>query len=85
MELKIEKKDPDALFVKGKQPQQSNSRGRNYRGRGQNSQSRGQHSQQKDGRQSSRNQNGGKPNDKSGINCNYCHEDGHFKWDCVPN
>lgn len=77
LELKLEKKEPEALFVKDRQQYKE----KGSQNKGQNSQSKGQGSQ-RDTRQRGRSQNSSKQPDKSNIKCNYCHKIGHYKSEC---
>lgn len=83
VELRIDKKDSEALFVKDKQRHNQHQKGKNSFQKGRNSQNRGQSSRQRDSRQHNKSQQNGKPNDNGEIKCNYCHKDGHFKWECL--
>lgn len=77
IELKAEKKDLEALFVKNKGKQ--NSKGKSNQNKSQSSQSKGQSSQQRDMRNGDKSHQGSRDNNKGNNKCHYCHKEGHFK------
>lgn len=79
LELKLEKKELEALFVKG---QKQHNKGKNVH-KNQNSQTKGQgQGSNNSNRNSGRPQGQYKQQDRSTIKCNYCHKIGHLKHDC---
>lgn len=79
LELKKEKKESEAFFVK--ESQRQHNKGKNSQNKGQNFQNRGQN-KHRENKNSGRHQNSSKPPDKSTVKCNYCHKTGHIRRDC---